>query len=441
MLAIYGILSDVTFPPELSISPVSSPLVATVTLPGSKSITNRALALAALSSGKTTLHGALAADDTQRMQDCLTALGFRVETDTVAGTIDVWGLGGDVPTSYAELSVGNSGTTARFISPLAALGQGEFRLDGVARMRERPIGDLVQALTRLGVEVDCPTGCPPLTIHARGLHGGETVIRADASSQFLSGLLLAAPCASGETTIQIEGPILSAPYIEMTVAMVRQFGGLIEVDGSGRLYKIRGQQKLHSPGSYVIEPDASAASYFFAAAALTGGCVRVPQLTFTALQGDVAFVTVLEEMGCEVVEGEAFLEVRGPSQLRGVTVDMNAISDTVMTLAAIAPFADSPTVIQNVGHIRHKETDRLAAVATELQRLGVTVEERADGLTIYPCNALQPATIQTYEDHRMAMAFAITGLKSPGIVIANPSCVAKTFPRFFECLEELCAAG
>lgn len=429
-----------TYPPFLSISPLSNPFVASVLLPGSKSITNRALALAALAEGTTGLQGALFADDTQRMQDCLVALGFQLERDVAGETIVVFGQAGQVPASSAELFVGNSGTTARFISPLAALGQGEFHLDGVARMRERPIQDLVQALTMLGVEVNCPTGCPPLTIHARGLHGGCTTIRADASSQFLSGLLLAAPCASGETIIHLEGPILSAPYIEMTVAMVRQFGGEIEVDATGRTYRIPGGQTLQSPGQYPIEPDASAASYFFAAAAVTGGSVRVPHLSLAALQGDVAFVKVLGEMGCEVAEGDGFLELRGPQQLRGLVVDMNAISDTVMTLAAIAPFADSPTVIENVAHIRHKETDRLAAVTTELQRLGVRVEERPDGLTIYPATHLLPATIQTYDDHRMAMAFAITGLRSPGIVIENPGCVAKTFPAFFTRLEELCAA-
>ncbi|MBB6053437.1 3-phosphoshikimate 1-carboxyvinyltransferase [Armatimonas rosea] len=375
------------------------------------------------------------------MEDCLTALGFQLEIDAARETIEVLGQGGEVPSKSAELFVGNSGTTARFISPLAALGQGEYHLDGVARMRERPIQDLVQALTMLGVEVVCPTGCPPLTIHARGLHGGCTTIRADASSQFLSGLLLAAPCASGETIVHLEGPILSAPYIEMTVAMVRQFGGEIEVDETGRTYRIPGGQTLQSPGQYSIEPDASAASYFFAAAAVTGGCVRVPHLSLAALQGDVAFVKVLEQMGCDVLEGDGFLELRGPQQLRGVVVDMNAISDTVMTLAAIAPFADSPTVIENVAHIRHKETDRLAAVTTELQRLGVRVEERPDGLTVYPATDLLPATIQTYDDHRMAMAFAITGLRSPGVVIENPGCVAKTFPAFFTRLEELCAAG
>ncbi|WP_395088356.1 3-phosphoshikimate 1-carboxyvinyltransferase [Armatimonas sp.] len=416
-------------------------------MPGSKSITNRALALAALSDGSLTLTGALFADDTQRMQDCLKALGFTIDADPLTATITVQGEGGTIPTSQAELFVGNSGTTARFISPIAALGQGTFHLDGVARMRERPIGDLVQSLEGLGVAVDCPTGCPPLTIHAKGLHGGSTTIRADASSQFLSGLLLAAPFADAEETIiQVEGPVLSAPYVRMTQAMLTQFG--LSVQNRGQDYRVPGRQQvrrrelgLPQIESYAIEPDASAASYFFAAAALTGGWVRIYGLGPGSLQGDTQFVRVLEAMGCEVVLANGAIDVHGPEQLTGITLDMNAISDTVMTLAAIAPFASTPTVIENVGHIRHKETDRLAAVVAELTRLGVDVEERPDGLTIYPAKSLRPATIQTYDDHRMAMAFAITGLRSPGIVIDNPACVAKTFPDFFECLEELCGAG
>lgn len=436
-----------TYPPQIEITPLSSPPRTTVKVPGSKSITNRALALAALSDGSLTLTGALFADDTQRMQDCLKALGFTIDADPLTATITVQGEGGTIPTSQAELFVGNSGTTARFISPIAALGQGTFHLDGVARMRERPIGDLVQSLEGLGVAVDCPTGCPPLTIHAKGLHGGSTTIRADASSQFLSGLLLAAPFADAEETIiQVEGPVLSAPYVRMTQAMLTQFG--LSVQNRGQEYRVPGRQQvrrrelgLPQIESYAIEPDASAASYFFAAAALTGGWVRIYGLGPGSLQGDTQFVRVLEAMGCEVVLANGAIDVHGPEQLTGITLDMNAISDTVMTLAAIAPFASTPTVIENVGHIRHKETDRLAAVVAELTRLGVDVEERPDGLTIYPAKSLRPATIQTYDDHRMAMAFAITGLRSPGIVIDNPACVAKTFPDFFECLEELCGAG
>jgi 3-phosphoshikimate 1-carboxyvinyltransferase len=428
----------------LTINPVEKPVTGTVRLPGSKSITNRALALAALADGTTTLTGALFADDTQRMVDCLRALGFVTETSEAAETMTVQGRGGVIPATTAELFVGNSGTTARFITPVVALGQGTFTIDGVPRMRERPMGDLLRALRELKVEAESlgANGCPPLRVKAKGLNGGTCTVRADTSSQFLSGLLLAAPCADGsETQVHLEGPILSAPYIEMTVALVRRFGGVIETSAQGRTFTVPGRQRYNAPGLFAVEPDASAASYFFAAAALTGGKVRIPGLGRDALQGDVAFVDVLEAMGCRVTRGEDFIEVAGAQGLKGVTVDMNAISDTVMTLAALAPFADGPTVIDNVAHIRHKETDRLQAVATELTRLGVRVDERADGITIYPATKITPATIHTYDDHRMAMAFALVGLRARGVVIADPGCVAKTFPDYFTRLEDLTAGN
>ncbi|GAB4457605.1 MAG: 3-phosphoshikimate 1-carboxyvinyltransferase [Armatimonadaceae bacterium] len=432
----------------LSIHPASGPITGVADLPGSKSITNRALALAALANGTTVLSNALFADDTARMQECLQALGFTVLPDEPAKQITVTGQAGKVPAESAALFVGNSGTTARFITPLAALGHGEYTIDGVPRMRERPIADLLEALNGLGVRAESieGNGCPPVKIYARGLHAGTTTVRADISSQFLSGLLLAAPCAAegdgSETVIHLEGPVLSAPYIEMTVALVREFGGIIHRSEDGRTFRIPAGQTYHSTGTFPVEPDASAASYFWAAAALTGGHVRINGLGTLSVQGDTDFVRVLEAMGCTVHQTMGYTDVRGPEaprRLRGVTWDMNAISDTVMTLAALAPFADSPTVIENVAHIRHKETDRLHAVATELDRLGVRVEEREDGLTIYPAEKIQPATIQTYDDHRMAMAFSLIGLAAPGVVIADPACVGKTFPGYFTCLTNLVA--
>lgn len=427
----------------LPIEPVSAPVVGVAHVPGSKSITNRALALAALSPGSTTLTGALFAEDTARMIDCLRVLGFYVDEEPARHDVTVHGRGA-IPASHAELFVGNSGTTARFITPVVALGHGEFILDGVPRMRERPMGDLLRALRELKVDAESlgANGCPPLRIRADGLHGGSCSVRADASSQFLSGLLLAAPLADGAaTTIHVEGPILSAPYIHITVEMVRAFGGEVYVEDEGRTYVVPGRQALTSPAFYAVEPDASAASYFFAAAAITGGKVRVPGIGKDALQGDAAFVDVLEAMGCRVSRGEDFTEVEGTGALRGVTWDMNAISDTVMTLAAVAPFADSPTVIENVAHIRHKETDRLAAVAAELTRLGVRVEERADGITIHPVAKVTPSVVRTYDDHRMAMAFALVGLRAPGVQIADPGCVAKTFPDYFARLNALVAGS
>jgi len=422
--------------------PVQKPVEGVVRVPGSKSITNRALALAALAEGTTTLQNALFADDTLRMTDCLRALGFAVQADPTTERMLVRGANGTIPATSAELFVGNSGTTARFVTPLAALGHGEYTLDGVARMRERPIGDLLTALHGLGVTAESiwGNGCPPVRILATGLHGGTTTVRADKSSQFLSGLLLAAPCADGaETIIHIEGPILSAPYIEMTVALLRDFGAVVEISDNKRTYRIPGRQVYSAKTDYTIEPDASSASYFWAVPALTGGRVRIDGVGAQALQGDVAFVDILEAMGCQVIRTADSIEVCGTSELNGVTWDMNAISDTVMTLAALAPFANTPTRIENVAHIRHKETDRLQAVATELERLGVSIEEREDGITIYPAKEIHPTVVQTYDDHRMAMAFSLVGLRVPGIEIADPLCVNKTFPDYFARLATLVA--
>jgi 3-phosphoshikimate 1-carboxyvinyltransferase len=429
----------------LAINPAAVPVRGIASVPGSKSITNRALALAALAAGTTTVSNALFADDTQRMMDCLRALGFELRADEARAEVVVSGRGGRVPAEAATLFVGNSGTTARFITPVAALGHGTYRVDGVPRMRERPMGDLLRALRTLGVDAESVSGngCPPIRLRAAGLHGGACTLRADTSSQFLSGLLLAAPCAEGsETRIQIEGPILSAPYIQITTSMVAAFGGIVDAVEGGTRYLVSGCQQYHALTRYAVEPDASAATYFWAAAAITGGRVRVEGIGRRALQGDAAFVDVLEAMGCRVTRGDDFIEVAGGSAgLSGVTWDMNAISDTVMTLAAVAPFADGPTTIENVAHIRHKETDRLRAVATELMRLGVRVDERADGLMIYPAARIRPATVQTYDDHRMAMAFALIGLRAPGVVIADPGCVAKTFPDYFERLRDLTAGN
>ncbi|MBC7808432.1 MAG: 3-phosphoshikimate 1-carboxyvinyltransferase [Akkermansiaceae bacterium] len=429
-------------PDPLPVPHAPGPLSGIAPVPGSKSITNRALALAALAEGPTVLTNALFADDTARMMDCLRALGFVVDDEPEHERITVHGQGGVIPANRAAaLFVGNSGTTARFITPLAALGHGTFLLDGVARMRERPIGDLLHALQALGVHAEsvAGNGCPPLRIDADGLHGGACTIRADKSSQFLSGLLLAAPCAKGEqTVVTVDGPLLSAPYITITVEMVRAFGGVIHVSEDGRIFRIPGNQMYRTPGTYAVEPDASSATYFWGAAAITGGTARVPGIGRNALQGDAAFVDVLSAMGCGVRKDDDFIEITGTSKLTGGTFDMNAISDTVMTLAAIAPFADSPTVLENIAHIRHKETDRIAATVTELRRLGVRVDEREDGFTIYPCDKITPtAPVRTYDDHRMAMAFALIGLRVPGVQIADPSCVNKTFPDYFARLERL----
>jgi 3-phosphoshikimate 1-carboxyvinyltransferase len=438
-------MSDINYPAELPLVPLTKPVSATVTVPGSKSITNRALVLAALSTTAqgTTVHGALRSEDTEVMVDCLLRLGFRIRADWA--TADIWisreqpletyRENDYIPARQADLYVGNSGTTVRFLTAILALGDGKYRLDGVPRMRERPIQDLLDALTQLGVDArsESGNGCPPVVIMTTGLHGGHVRIRAGTSSQFLSGLLLAAPYADGDTTIEVEGAVVSEPYIRMTLAMLQQFGLYVDVQGPGK-YRIPANQ-YHCTSDYQVEPDASAASYFWAAAAVTRGRVTVSGLNRKSLQGDVRFVDVLQQMGCRVEECDAGITVHG-KPLRGVDVDMNDISDTVMTLGAVACFAEGPTTIRNVAHIRHKETDRIAALATELRKLGAEVEECDDGLTIMP-RPLTGCAVDTYNDHRMAMSLALVGLKVPGVVIRNPGCVAKTYPGFWQDWEKL----
>jgi 3-phosphoshikimate 1-carboxyvinyltransferase len=424
------------YPPRLEIVPLPRTPSAEVRVPGSKSITNRALVLAALT-GRCLLTGVLQSEDTEVMVDSLDRLGFSVEADWESATIGVLAprSGRRIPARVAELNVANSGTTMRFLTAMVALGHGRYRLDGVPRMRERPIRDLLDALTQAGVHVrsENGNGCPPVIVDADGLPGGELAIKGDVSSQFLSGLLMAAPFAERDVTLRVDGPLVSVPYVTMTLAMLGQLG----LKASHESYQV-----FHVPGGqtggiaeYAIEPDASAASYFLAAAAITGGRIAVSGLGRTSLQGDVRFADVLGQMGCRVEWETGAITVAG-GPLRGIDVDMNDISDTVMTLAAVACFAEGPTTIRNVGHIRHKETDRLAALAAELRRLGANVEEKPDGLTIVPAK-LTGTIVQTYNDHRMAMSLALIGLRVPGVEIDNPACVAKTYPRFFEDLEAL----
>jgi 3-phosphoshikimate 1-carboxyvinyltransferase len=343
-----------------------------------------------------------------------------------------------VPASSAELFVANSGTTMRFLTGLCALGDGRYRLDGVPRMRERPIEDLLSALRELGVQThsEAGNGCPPVVVESAGLlRGPGAIIRGDVSSQFLSALLMIAPFNSpGPLQIIVEGPLVSEPYVKMTEAILFRWGATWRTLPNGYEFNTESMENF-GVDQYVIEPDASAASYFWAAAAITGGKIQVSDLTPRSIQGDMRFVECLEEMGCQVVRGESGTTVYG-GPLRGIDADMNDISDTVMTLAAVACFAEGPTTIRNVAHIRHKETDRLAALAAELRRVGAAVDEFADGLTITP-RPLHGAEIETYNDHRMAMSMALIGLKVPGIVIKDPGCVAKTYPHFFDDLERL----
>jgi 3-phosphoshikimate 1-carboxyvinyltransferase len=410
---------------------------ATVRPPGSKSITNRALVCAALADGSSRLRGALESEDTQVMVDALKRLGMGVEVDRARRAIAIAGCGGRIPASGGELYVANSGTTVRFLAAMVALGHGAFRLDGTPRMRERPIQDLLDALAQLGVEATSAhgTGCPPVVLSAKGLTGGRATVRGDVSSQFLSGLLLAAPYAGEAVELAVDGVLVSQPYIRMTLAVMESFGIVVEPGDLTRFAIPRG----HNNGRvYDIEPDASAASYFFGAAAITGGEITVEGLSRQSLQGDVAFVDCLEQMGCQVRHEADRITVVG-KPLRGIDVDMNAISDTVQTLGAVALFAEGPTTVHGVAHIRHKETDRIAALAAELRKLGAVVQEFDDGLRITP-GGLRPAAIDTYQDHRMAMSLALVGLRQSGVTINDPGCTAKTYPQFFEDLDRLSQA-
>jgi 3-phosphoshikimate 1-carboxyvinyltransferase len=420
---------------SLEITPVDRPVDGTVRPPGSKSLTNRALIVAALAEGPSVLNGVLDSQDTRVMIDSLERLGLAVEHDRAQATVRIEGCAGHPREPEAELWLENSGTSIRFLTALCTLGFGQYRLDGNARMRERPIAELVDTLNRLGARVVCElgNGCPPVLINAAGLPGGTAPVSGRISSQYLSALLMAAPAARDDVTLQLKGELVSEPYVEMTLRVMEAFGGSVD-QPDPRTYSCRPHR--YEGTSYEIEPDASAASYFFAVAAITGGEVTVQGLSRDALQGDVRFVDVLRDMGCDVVWSPHSVTVRG-RPLHGIDIDMNSISDTAQTLAAVAVFATGPTRIRNIAHVRHKETDRIAAVATELRRLGQTVEEHPDGLTIVPA-PVHPSVVQTYDDHRMAMSFALVGLKAPGIRIADPECTVKTYPKFFEDLGRLC---
>jgi 3-phosphoshikimate 1-carboxyvinyltransferase len=425
-----------SYPDAVEIRPLARPVDADVTLPGSKSYTNRALLLAAMASGTSTIRGALFSDDTHYMAASLGDLGITVQADPASPSFVVEGTGGKIPATRAHLFVGNSGTTARFLTAFLALGSGDFVLDGVQRMRERPIEPLLDALRQLGVDAQsvAGTGCPPIRIQAAGLRGGRVRLPGDQSSQYFSALLMIGPVSKQGIEIDVIGDLVSKPYIDLTADLMRAFGATMTNYMYRRFSVPAGEG--YQAREYDVEPDASAASYFFALAAATSGRVRVRNLSVGSGQGDVRFVDVLERMGCQVIRDATAIEVCGPDQLHGVEVDMNGISDTVQTLAAIAPLADSPVVIRNVGHIRHKETDRVAALVTELRRLGVEVDEHPDGLVVRP-SVVRPGRVQTYDDHRMAMSFAVLGSAVPGIVIDNPGCVAKTFPDFFDRLNDV----
>jgi 3-phosphoshikimate 1-carboxyvinyltransferase len=422
-----------TFPEELEITPLGRPPDATIRIPGSKSVTNRALLVAALANGPSSITNPLFSDDSYWLMDALVKLGFGLTADREGGEVRIDGRGGEIPGSDVDLFVGNAGTVARFLPPALALGPGPYTVDGVPRMRERPVSDLVEGMRQLGAAVEYAGEKDryPLKVGGGGIRGGTARISGARSSQFASGLLMAAPYAEAPVALRIDGRE-QWPYIGITVAVMRSFG--VDVTEDPDLFSV--QPAAYKPLDYAVEPDASAASYFMAAAALTGGSVEIPGLGSTSTQGDLRFAEILQLMGCDVDLTPNSIKVNGPNRLRGVDVDMNAFSDTMMTLAAIAPFAEGPTTIRNVAHTRLQETDRLSAVATELGRLGVPTHQTPSSIRIIP-QTPGPAVVRTYGDHRMAMAFAVTGLVVSGIGIQAPGCVTKTFPDFFGRLGEL----
>lgn len=405
-----------------------SPIDAKIHIPGSKSITNRALLLAALAVGESFLENVLLSDDTLTFVLALRELGVAIEIDAFRHSIKVVGCSGRFPRSQATLYCKDAGTVARFLLAVCANQVGHYHFDGSPRLRERPFRDLIQVLRLQGAFVSSDT-LPLIMRNQQRLHGGKIFVSSDVSSQFLSGLLMASPSFQANTVLEAE-KIVSKPYIDMTCAMMRDFG--IEVDADAdAVWRVKAGGEYQAR-TYRIESDFSSASYFAAAAAVTSGKMTLFNMNReSSLQGDSAFLDVLEKMGCQIVSEGKNTMIHGPVQLKGIEVDMCHMSDTMMTLAAIAPFADSPTRIFNIGNTRVKESDRIAAMANNLRNLNIRVDETVDALTIYP-GTPSSGVIKTYQDHRIAMACSLIGLKVSGIVIDDEKCVNKTFPEFFE---------
>ena len=400
----------------------------TVRLPGSKSISNRVLLLAALARGETEIHGALDADDTRVMREALSALGVQFRNSSVQG------VGGAFPVKHAELFLGNAGTAFRPLTAALAFSGGEYRLSGVPRMHERPIGDLVDALRGIGARIDYAgrQGFPPLEIHPGKISLSSLKVRGDVSSQFLTALLMALPLSGKAARIEVQGELISKPYVEITLNVMRRFG--VEVKRTGWRYFDVPAASYVSPGKVFVEGDASSASYFLAAGALGGGPVRVEGVGRHSIQGDVRFTEALERMGATVSLFDDAIEVQGKNaKLKPIDMDVNHIPDAAMTAAVLALFAEGRSTLRNIASWRVKETDRLAAMATELRKLGADVEEGRDFLKITPPASLkQNVLIKTYDDHRMAMSFSLVALGGVPVIIDDPDCVAKTYPDYFQ---------
>ena len=405
----------------------------TVRLPGSKSISNRVLLLAALAAGDTELRGLLDADDTQVMREALARLGVGFSKQKVTG------VGGPFPVKKAELFLGNAGTAFRPLTAALALSNGEYRLSGLPRMHQRPIGDLVDALRGSGARIDYLglQGYPPVAIHPAKILASEVRVRGEVSSQFLTALLMALPLSGKDSRIEVEGELISKPYVEITLNVMRRFGVDVKRH-EWRAFEVPGT-KYSSPGKVFVEGDASSASYFLAAGALGGGPVRVEGVGRASIQGDVRFTEVLQRMGAKISMGDDWIEVSGEKKLKPVDMDLNHIPDAAMTAAVLALFAAGPSTIRNVASWRVKETDRLAAMAKELRKLGAEVEEGKDFLKITPGKLKPGVAVDTYDDHRIAMSFSLVALGGVPVRINDPGCVAKTFPGYFDAFADIAA--
>jgi 3-phosphoshikimate 1-carboxyvinyltransferase len=407
----------------------------TVLVPGSKSLTNRALVAAALGDGTARIEGASPADDCRDLVNALRSLGVAISSSADGATLTVTGSPGGLAAPAAPIAGSHGGTTTRFLVAVAALCSGETVIDGSPRMRERPILHLVDALRQLGVGIESPGGRLPVRVRGGTLRGGCAVVRGDVSSQFLSALLLIAPCALAPTELVVPAGLSSRPYVEMTIETMKHFGADVAREGDRRFLVL--PTGYRSPAVFHIEADASSASYFLAVPALLGGAIRVSGVSRSSRQADVRFLDVLEQMGCSVSDEDGAVRFDTRQALRGIDVDLTDSPDIAQTLAVIAPFATGPTTVSGIASARLKECDRVAAVCRELGRLGVDLTEHGDGFTIRPCRAMRPGIVRTYGDHRMAMAFALLGLRVPGIVIDDPACVSKSFPAFFQALREI----
>ena len=423
----------------LTIDPLVEPPNARLDLPGSKSITNRALVVAGLADGESELAGVLFSEDTHVMMDSLQKMGVGIRQNLNGLSVSISGTGGSLQRPEETLWVHQSGTTARFCLPLAALCGQEVTIDGDEQIKNRPHEELCKALQSLGAQIEyleAPNSFP-LVVNGKDLQGGQISLNGGVSSQFISALLLAAPCFPDQLELNIDGDLVSRPYIDMTISVMQAFGAQVQ--------RVNDRRYVVSPtgyrnSRYEIEPDASAASYFFAAAAISGGSITIEGLGSRSIQGDTRFVDIVEKMGAKVLRSVNALSVTGTGSLIGIDASMKEISDTVPTLAAIAPLASGPTVISDVAFIALKESDRVTALITELRKIGVQAEKTETGMVIYP-GEVQEGTVHTYDDHRIAMAFAILGLVVPGITLDSPQCVAKTFPSFFDVLDQVRVAG